>query len=400
VFTFYICAGKFKGYGVENQQLSLDALVDLLSSVDHDKVVTSKDAVISDEALGALLDRSFCSKKPQDQEKENQTSKHSEVFKVLEVRDEKGNVIHNLDTESESQPTNDTSTQCTSTSIESSECPSAKDITTRNVESTSTNKQVSPPPSMSTESTDKVSSAESTSITSPKSTDRLSTSRVEPMDNPTLQTTHHASSESSSSVCSESTSTGGESTVNPTPAECADNALPNLDCPLTNNIARDCTAEIPTGCTDSVMPPASTEDPTGCTDSVMPPASTEDTIPTGSTGSVVPVIPPASTDCPDSVMPPASTDTGSTGSVVPPASTDCPDSVMPPASVPVGSTAIGDAIPEEYAGSTVSHPTNTGSELQLVPAGCVNSAEYQSSCNISPPAEPANTTASSQVICY
>ena len=368
---------------MENQQLSLDALVDLLSSVDHDKVVTSKDAVISDEALGALLDRSFCSKKPQDQEKENQTSKHSEVFKVLEVRDEKGNVIHNLDTESESQPTNDTSTQCTSTSIESSECPSAKDITTMNVESTGTNKQASPPPSMSTESTDKVSSAESTSITSPESTNRLSTSRVEPMDNPTLQTTHHASSESSSSVCSESTSTGGESTVNPTPAECADNALPNLDCPLTNNIARDCTAEIPTGCTDSVMPPASTEDtiPTGCPDSVMPPASTD----TGST---------------DSVMPPASTDTGSTGSVVPPASTDCPDSVMPPASVPVGSTAIGDAIPEEYAGSTVSHPTNTGSELQSVPAGCVNSAEYQSSCNISPPAEPANTTASSQVICY
>ena len=253
VFTFYICAGKFKGYGVENQQLSLDALVDLLSSVDHDKVVTSKDAVISDEALGALLDRSFCSKMPQDQEKENQTSKHSEVFKVLEVRDEKGNVIHNLDTESESQPTNNTSTQCTSTSIQSSECPSAKDITTRDVESASTNKQASPPPSVSTESTDKVSSAESTSITSPESTDRLSTSRAEPMDNSTLQTTHHAISESSSSVCSESTSNGGESTVNPTLAECADNALPNLDGPLTNNIVGECTDEIPTDCT--VMPP-------------------------------------------------------------------------------------------------------------------------------------------------
>ena len=140
---------------------------------------------------------------------------------------------------------------------------------------------------------------------------------------------------------------------------------------------------IPTDCTASVMPPASTEDaiPTDCTASVMPPASTEETIPT---------------DCTDSVML-THTEPASTEDTIP---TDCTDSVMPAASVPVGSTAIGDAIPEEYAGSTVSHPTNTDSELQSVPAGCLNSAEYQSSCNISAPGEPANTTASSQVICY
>ena len=42
-----------------DETLSLDALVDLLHSVDHDKVANNKDAVaISDEALAALLDRS------------------------------------------------------------------------------------------------------------------------------------------------------------------------------------------------------------------------------------------------------------------------------------------------------------------------------------------------------
>ena len=325
MFTLCTCAGKFKGYGVENQQLSLDALVDLLNSVDHDKVVTSKDVVISDDALAALLDRSFYSKQPQEQQKmESQTSKHSGVFKVLEVRDEKGNIVPNLDTESESHLTSDTGTQCSSTNIESSECHSANNIATSNVEST--RRQPSPSPSMSTESTDKVTSAESTNITSPEPTDCPSTSRVtaEPMDN---QTTHHTSSDSSASMCS--SSTGGASTVNTTPAECANNALPNSDSPLAD-------------CADSVMPPESTH-------------------------------------------------------------TDCADNVMPPESIPVGSKAIGNAIPDEYAGKTGSHQTNAGSELQSVPAGCVNNAEYQSSCDISVPVEPANNTAaagSSQVICY
>lgn len=81
-------------------QISLEALADLLNSVDHDKVVTSKDAVISDEALLALLDRSFSSSK-QNQDVGSQKVKHTEVFKVLEESDEKGN-IHNLETEPES----------------------------------------------------------------------------------------------------------------------------------------------------------------------------------------------------------------------------------------------------------------------------------------------------------
>lgn len=82
-------------------QISLEALADLLNSVDHDKVVTSKDAVISDEALLALLDRSFSSSK-QNQDVGSQKTKHTEVFKVLEESDEKGNILHNLETEPES----------------------------------------------------------------------------------------------------------------------------------------------------------------------------------------------------------------------------------------------------------------------------------------------------------
>ena len=118
-------------------------------------------------------------------------------------------------------------------------------------------------------------------------------------------------------------------------------------------------------------------------------------------------MPPESTyaGCTDSAMPPDSTITGCTDSVMPPESTHtgCTDSVMPPESIPVGSKAIGNAIPDEYAGKTGSHQTNAGSELQSVPAGCVNNAEYQSSYDISVPAELANNTAaagSSQVICY
>ena len=137
----HIYVGKFKGYGAENQQLSLDALVDLLNSVDHDKVVTSKDAVISDEALLALLDRSFSGE--QNRKIGGQKAKHTEVFKVLEERDEQGNILHTLEAKSESsnnssnseypsannvmyptaEPTNNTLSDAVSTSSSNVESP-------------------------------------------------------------------------------------------------------------------------------------------------------------------------------------------------------------------------------------------------------------------------------------
>ena len=96
-----ILVGKFKGYSAEEQQLSLEDLMDLLHSVDHERVVGGSDAVISDGALAALLDRSFTSKKvgAAATRAEAKTNRHEEVFKVLEERDIHGNVLRSVDTE-------------------------------------------------------------------------------------------------------------------------------------------------------------------------------------------------------------------------------------------------------------------------------------------------------------
>lgn len=88
----------------------MDDLVDLLNSVDHEKVVNSGDAVISDEALEALLDRSMHGHIPESDSKEKEdgdTSKsvsstaaaHTELFKVIAERDSSGNLIGGEDSE-------------------------------------------------------------------------------------------------------------------------------------------------------------------------------------------------------------------------------------------------------------------------------------------------------------
>jgi hypothetical protein len=103
--------GKFKGKANEID-LSLDDLVELLQSVDHHKVVDSRDAVISDEQLEALLDRTLTSQEKKiKNESSSKNSTHSSapgdqsLFKVIEERDTKGNVMREGD---DSAPTTDT----------------------------------------------------------------------------------------------------------------------------------------------------------------------------------------------------------------------------------------------------------------------------------------------------
>ena len=104
----YLTSGKFKGKA-NDFDLSLDDLVELLHSVDHHKVVDSRDAVISDEQLEALLDRTLTSQE-KDKDKEPSTSsclpeEGQNLFRVIEERDAKGNVIRGGD---DSAPTTDT----------------------------------------------------------------------------------------------------------------------------------------------------------------------------------------------------------------------------------------------------------------------------------------------------
>lgn len=65
-------------------------------------MVGGSDAVISDGALMALLDRSFTSKKAETATKTQTEAKgnnrHDEVFKVLEERDVHGTVLHSMAT--------------------------------------------------------------------------------------------------------------------------------------------------------------------------------------------------------------------------------------------------------------------------------------------------------------
>lgn len=72
--------------------------------MDHDKIVDSLDAVISDEALAALLDRTLQSgqnklngEQEQDTLKKATSVVHSEMFKILAERDSSGNVISGQD---------------------------------------------------------------------------------------------------------------------------------------------------------------------------------------------------------------------------------------------------------------------------------------------------------------
>lgn len=104
-YTVSVCyLGKFKGYSGEDQQLSVDDLVDLLQSVDHDRVVNSKDTVISDDALRALLDRSSSVMVAAEMAEEDGGKRkdlgapdgHETLFRVIEERDSSGKVITGL----------------------------------------------------------------------------------------------------------------------------------------------------------------------------------------------------------------------------------------------------------------------------------------------------------------
>ena len=107
--------GKFKGYSSEDQQLSLEDLVDLLHSVDHDRVVRTSDAVISDTALKALLDRTYtpsnsCKGGGGGGEREGE-GEHYGVFKVLTESDsDHGNILKTIDGHAENSHSTEPST--------------------------------------------------------------------------------------------------------------------------------------------------------------------------------------------------------------------------------------------------------------------------------------------------
>ena len=98
---FYVNVGKFKGYSGKEQQLSLEDLTSLLHSVDHQKVVNSNDAIISDKALEVLLDRTFV--KPsgdgngvemkENESVTNDVREHEAIFKVINEQDTPGNTL-------------------------------------------------------------------------------------------------------------------------------------------------------------------------------------------------------------------------------------------------------------------------------------------------------------------
>ena len=102
VRQIFCSTGKFKGKA-NDLDISLDDLVELLQSVDHHKVVDSRDAVMSDEQLEALLDRTLTSRE-KDQKKSDQKSNERNLFKVIEERDTKGNVTR---VDESSAPTTD-----------------------------------------------------------------------------------------------------------------------------------------------------------------------------------------------------------------------------------------------------------------------------------------------------
>ena len=94
----FLFAGKFKGLSSQCD-LSIDDLIDLLHSVDHEKVVNNQAAVISDEALAALLDRTMTSSNQEGSsssgELQASAAAHYPVnFKVIAERDSRGNLTN------------------------------------------------------------------------------------------------------------------------------------------------------------------------------------------------------------------------------------------------------------------------------------------------------------------
>ena len=175
--------GKFKGVSSKFNDLSIDDLIDLLHSVDHERVVSSNSAVISDKALEALLDRSLQNDKEvnkKDQDIVSTSSEHSSVFKVIAERDSHGNVTigeANASTDTTVSSSNDPSISSSSKSIGSSVTPepeqdshaiigepnASSDITvSSNGASSSSPNSVSPEPT----SSDTLSSHSSSSLCS------------------------------------------------------------------------------------------------------------------------------------------------------------------------------------------------------------------------------------------
>ena len=75
--------------------MSLEDLTSLLHSVDHESVVDSRDAIISDEALAALLDRSVRPARRGEGEGEGGmgVGEHEGVFKVIDEQGSSGNSL-------------------------------------------------------------------------------------------------------------------------------------------------------------------------------------------------------------------------------------------------------------------------------------------------------------------
>ena len=144
IFIITSCPGKFKGYSGEDQQISLEDLVSLLHSVDHDEVVSNGDAVISDEALEALLDRSVGTEGKgngaikaaggEGSGRERDGGKHGGVFKVILEQDSTRNVLQTVD-ESGDGKKSDSREQITGTDI-TAEGITAEGITGTNITGT------------------------------------------------------------------------------------------------------------------------------------------------------------------------------------------------------------------------------------------------------------------------
>ena len=108
VYHQLICyTGRFKGYSKADQNLTMEDLKELLKSVDHEHVVDSSD-IISDEALKALLDRSFSSSSSLAVKGEKKAGNsdngvcssdhgaHSNLFVVLEEKCDSGNLLKSV----------------------------------------------------------------------------------------------------------------------------------------------------------------------------------------------------------------------------------------------------------------------------------------------------------------
>ncbi len=103
----FLLIDKFKGYNSKaDTAISLDDLMDLLQSVDHDKVVNTQQ-ILSDSALEAILDRNFASKETNNQvitenlikPAVNGVDKHCEYFEVVEQLGDSENTLKGINSE-------------------------------------------------------------------------------------------------------------------------------------------------------------------------------------------------------------------------------------------------------------------------------------------------------------